>query len=207
MRFSVREAIHSSALPASPCGLNIPYTRFLARTAIQARALLCCGLAFILISLTSSPGQCFPWSQDMFYGPKIGAEKRTPRNVPSGILGEHQPTPLSRNQAATQLRNPLSPTPKRLNKGHELFLTTCAPCHGRSGQGDGPVRFLLRVAPADLMSGKPVKASDGLIFSIIRDGDITMPPYGDTLSVEDTWELILYLRQMQRESSSQASTR
>jgi mono/diheme cytochrome c family protein len=34
--------------------------------------------------------------------------------------------------------------------GSEMFLSYCAPCHGRSGKGDGPAASALKKAPADL---------------------------------------------------------
>lgn len=34
--------------------------------------------------------------------------------------------------------------------GQDTFAAYCAPCHGRSGAGDGPVAPVLRTRPADL---------------------------------------------------------
>ena len=46
-------------------------------------------------------------------------------------------------------------TPKRQNTGefeggHELFHAYCAPCHGVTARGDGPLASELKKAPADL---------------------------------------------------------
>jgi len=34
--------------------------------------------------------------------------------------------------------------------GGEMFASYCAPCHGRSGKGDGPAASALKVPPANL---------------------------------------------------------
>ncbi len=34
--------------------------------------------------------------------------------------------------------------------GIDLFVAYCAPCHGRSGRGDGPVAAALKIPPANL---------------------------------------------------------
>lgn len=34
--------------------------------------------------------------------------------------------------------------------GQDLFMFYCAPCHGRSGRGDGPVGSALKTPPRDL---------------------------------------------------------
>jgi mono/diheme cytochrome c family protein len=34
--------------------------------------------------------------------------------------------------------------------GHDMFMSYCAPCHGKTAKGDGPAASALRIAPADL---------------------------------------------------------
>jgi mono/diheme cytochrome c family protein len=38
----------------------------------------------------------------------------------------------------------------RPSDGHEMFTSYCAPCHGRTGKGDGPAAKALNPKPADL---------------------------------------------------------
>lgn len=37
-----------------------------------------------------------------------------------------------------------------VEKGHKLFNQYCAPCHGLTGKGEGPVAAALKVGPPDL---------------------------------------------------------
>ena len=34
--------------------------------------------------------------------------------------------------------------------GHDMFISYCAPCHGKAAKGDGPASSALKIAPADL---------------------------------------------------------
>lgn len=137
----------------------------------------------------------------------MGSLRRTPRNQPAGTLSESGVEPLPPQVAARELHNPLRSTPLVLRKGRALFQTYCTPCHGDDARGDGPVRFLLRVPPADLTHGMPVSLSDGYIYSTIRGGNQAMPPYGDTMSSNGTWAVVVYIRELQRKANASASSR
>lgn len=55
--------------------------------------------------------------------------------------------------AATPGAQGLSQTPQILSEslaGRDSFELYCAPCHGRTGQGDGPVASALKAKPTDL---------------------------------------------------------
>ncbi|MBV8774750.1 MAG: c-type cytochrome [Deltaproteobacteria bacterium] len=146
----------------------------------------------------------FPWSTDMFRGQFVRPLERTPRNQPVGTLSENELEPMSREQAASTLHNPLTRNQTTIAHGRALFSIDCVPCHGTNGAGIGPARPVLMVRPADLRAGRPAEVSDGYIFSTIRDGGIAMPSYGDTLSVNDTWEVVLYVRYLQHEYAARA---
>ncbi|MGZ5232724.1 MAG: c-type cytochrome [Burkholderiales bacterium] len=51
------------------------------------------------------------------------------------------------------------------NPGRQEFLRSCAPCHGISGKGDGPVAKSLRTPPPDLT--KLSEANNG-VFPVSR---------------------------------------
>jgi mono/diheme cytochrome c family protein len=146
----------------------------------------------------AAPAGAFPWSIDMFRGDSIQPLEVAPRVMPPGTLpttgGE---VPMSREDAAVALHNPFKPTPDRLAHGRRLFETSCSPCHGADGKGDGTVKFLLMIPPANLTRAEPTERSDGYLYSTIRDGSITMPSYGDALTREERWDVVLYVRWLQ----------
>lgn len=92
--------------------------------------------------------------------------------------------------------------PQHSRKGHELFRADCAPCHGDAGRGDGPAAATLEddvgkpAPPHDLTTGlwKSGRYPADLFRTLSTGMDGTpMPSFGDTLSVEERWDLVSYL--------------
>jgi mono/diheme cytochrome c family protein len=90
-----------------------------------------------------------------------------------------QGTPTVKREPA-QMTSPAS--------GKEMFMSYCAPCHGKSAKGDGPAANALKQAPADLtMLAKRNggKYPSDLVTSVLRGqakltahGDQEMPVWG-----------------------------
>ena len=152
----------------------------------------------IAIAASPVPGICFPWSIDMHRGPEIQPYAKAPRVTPADTLPVHggEP-PMSLEQATIKMHNPLEPTPQNLAKGKEQFATYCAPCHGDSGQGNGPVAHLLAKPPKNLVVGTSKDLPDGYIYGAIRDGVLSMPSYAEEMPAEQRWQVVMYLRSIQ----------
>jgi len=74
----------------------------------------------------------------------------------------------------------------------------CAICHGKKGDGKGPLASQYDPPPRDFSCAKTIEGvPDGQLFWIIRFGSpgTAMPPHR-TLKDEQIWELVLYLRQL-----------
>jgi hypothetical protein len=164
----------------------------------EAFELIVGGLVLSLMLFTTRQVAAFPWSIDMFRGASVQPLAVPPRNMPPGTLpvrgGE---PPMSRQEADGTLVSPIGPTPERLKSGEMLFQTYCMACHGKSGEGDGPVAPQMIIPPADLTGGQPAERTDGYLYATIRNGSIVMPAYPDAMSSTERWELVLYLRQLQ----------
>jgi mono/diheme cytochrome c family protein len=159
---------------------------------------LCLSLAlggWMLIAPRRAAG--FPWSIDMFRGQAVQPMAHSPRVMPPGTLAVDGEPPMTREQASAKLHNPLKPDATVLAAGKSLFETNCAVCHGRDARGNGTVRFLLRVPPADLTAGVTAQRTDGYIYATIRNGSIVMPALADAMSARERWEVVLYLRSLQ----------
>lgn len=77
----------------------------------------------------------------------------------------------------------------------QLYTRLCAPCHGASGRGDGPVAAALNPRPADLTKSKVLaEASDDEVAALLRDGRGAMPGFGKQLKAEELNALVGYLR-------------
>ncbi len=99
---------------------------------------------------------------------------------------------------------PFAITHTELNRGQERFNVYCAPCHARTGEGNGMVvQRGFRQAQSlhiDRLKAAPV----GYIYDVITNGFGVMPDYRDQIPVEDRWKIIAYVRALQL--SHQATT-
>ena len=84
-------------------------------------------------------------------------------------------------------------------KGKKIYYQICANCHGRTGVGDGPGGKDFNPKPADHTSDKVQKQSDGELFWKITNGRGDMPVYSQLLSKTQRWQVIEYLRTLNKE--------
>lgn len=86
--------------------------------------------------------------------------------------------------------------------GKSLFETACASCHGPAGRGDGPAAKDLNPAPSNLTAvvHMPI-ASDAYLLWTVSEGGApvgsAMPAFKDSLSREQIWQLVSYLRTLE----------
>jgi mono/diheme cytochrome c family protein len=85
-------------------------------------------------------------------------------------------------------------------RGQTLFAQNCVVCHGPKGEGNGPAAASLRIKPADLTMPHIWEHTDGEMFWWLThgvddpEGGLAMPGFGNTLSADDRWALIDYVR-------------
>ncbi|MGH7778523.1 MAG: c-type cytochrome [Candidatus Binataceae bacterium] len=145
----------------------------------------------------------FPWSIDMYRGAAVQPLSRAPRVMPDDTMPVDRGEPPMTLEAMTvKMKNPYSSTPKDLAHGKELFLNNCAPCHGESATGNGPVAHLLHDHPKNLVSGTSKDLPDGYIYGVIRDGILLMPSYDDAMSAHERWDVVMYVRSLQQQSGA-----
>jgi len=93
--------------------------------------------------------------------------------------------------------NPIPANQESVKAGQDLFVVNCAPCHGASGKGDGPVGLTLNPRPADLTQHAiPGVHTDAQLFEWITNGfpGSQMPPFKTKLSDTDRWNLVNFIR-------------
>jgi mono/diheme cytochrome c family protein len=96
--------------------------------------------------------------------------------------------------------NPLAATGGNIDAGKQAFGYYCVVCHGRDGQNTG-VPFAEKISPPpipSLASGEVQKYSDGQLKWIIDNGLFPsgMPASKETLSDEEMWQIVLYIRHL-----------
>jgi mono/diheme cytochrome c family protein len=96
-------------------------------------------------------------------------------------------------------KNPLPDTTAGIAEGKEAFSHYCVACHGLDGQNTG-VPFADRMSPpAPSLAGKDVQAyTDGQLKWVIDYGIWLsgMPGSKGTLSDDEIWSIVLYLRHL-----------
>ena len=93
--------------------------------------------------------------------------------------------------------NPIPPSQESIAIGKSIYAQSCSPCHGPTGLGDGPAGLLLHPPPATMQEHMfPGLHTDGQIFEWSTDGypASAMPAFADTISVDNRWNVINYIR-------------
>jgi mono/diheme cytochrome c family protein len=93
------------------------------------------------------------------------------------------------------MRNPEKVDDSALLEGKELYGVYCAPCHGTSGKGDGPVAGKFVPTPADISgTGHGAHHPEGELFAVLTHGKNGMPPFRSDLAPRERWLVVAYLR-------------
>ncbi len=99
---------------------------------------------------------------------------------------------------AAAKKNPFAGKADAAASGKQLYTTTCAPCHGTTGRGDGPAAVALNPRPANYTTSAISAESDGSLFWKLSEGRGAMVPFKSALSEKQRWELITYIRTLQK---------
>ncbi len=106
--------------------------------------------------------------------------------------------------ASSQNKNPLAGdfSESTIGVGLKYYQTNCMICHGTHGEGGEKTSVGAKMAlkPPPLVSAKIVKWSDGEIFHVITMGQGLMGPYASHIPLQYRWQVVNYVRQLQKES-------
>lgn len=95
---------------------------------------------------------------------------------------------------ANDVKNPLTGNTDILKYAKVIYTTYCGPCHGSKGKGDGVAATGLATKPADHSSDYVQNQTDGALYWMITQGRNPMPSYKTTLTDNQRWELVNYIR-------------
>ena len=117
--------------------------------------------------------------------------------VGSGLLVGSRAVVQAANRATAAQAAATNPVPAdadSIERGTSLYLANCSVCHGVTGAGDGPAADAW-ARPVPLSAVVP-DLTDGELAYRIATGTVgtRMPAYATTLSENDRWDLVNYLR-------------
>jgi mono/diheme cytochrome c family protein len=92
-----------------------------------------------------------------------------------------------------------------LARGRERFTIYCAPCHGGSGTGDGPVVRRGFPAPPSYLEARLRAADDRHFFDVMTNGYGVMYSYRGRVDAGDRWAIVAWIRELQRSHAAPPS--
>lgn len=95
--------------------------------------------------------------------------------------------------------NDVGYTTTAIHEGGKVYARNCARCHGTLGLGDGEAARDMTPSPALLsfLIRQPIAVDQYLHWTISEGGErfgSQMPAFGETLSKEEIWQVIAYMR-------------
>lgn len=117
--------------------------------------------------------------------------------IPRGMVPyAFQKTEEDRLLAAQTLVNPLENSAENLERGKKMYGIYCMQCHGRAGDGQGPLFTSKKYPfpPASLLSDKMRNNPEGDIYHVITVGFGVMPEHGSMIRPDDRWKIARYIK-------------
>lgn len=109
-----------------------------------------------------------------------------------------------RGKVGTNLVNafPIPITRQVLERGRERFDIYCAPCHGRTGEGNGMIVQRGYPAPPSYHIDRLRAAPVGHFFDVMTQGYGVMYSYAQRVEPMDRWAIAAYIRVLQQSRNS-----
>jgi mono/diheme cytochrome c family protein len=155
-------------------------------------------------------GVTLPWDKDMRDQPSMKPQdsvvETNQTSVPVGGKDHYEPPKdiielvRTRLEAGRTLVNPVGKSPESLARGRQMYELHCQVCHGDQGRGDGPVGIKFVPQPMELNLDYVQLQPDGQLYYTISHGSIAMPGYWQSISPEDRWHLINFIKEVFGES-------
>lgn len=101
------------------------------------------------------------------------------------------------DQHAHEQRMPFPLTRAVLERGRDRFNIFCAPCHGRTGYGDGLVVRRGFTSPPSFHTEQMRQHPVSHFYRIATEGVGAMPEYAKQTRPEDRWAIAAYIRALQ----------
>ena len=134
---------------------------------------------------------------DFFRDNEMASRPLPAHTVARGQLDEDEA--FYRGMIGTNLvtQFPMPVTREVLLRGQERFNIYCAPCHGRSGEGNGMIPQRGYPAPPSYHTERLRSVPVGHFFDVITRGYGVMYPYAHRVEPADRWAIAAYIRALQ----------
>ena len=153
-------------------------------------------LALLALSACSAKGTMLPASMEQ--QPSIQPLSQVVRPPPEGAVPVGGVETVADRDDVEELRPPVRFDAQAEAHGKMLFARLCTPCHGPEAKGDGLVSSQFPPAP-NLRHVSICRRTDGYLYGTLTAGGKAMPPMREGTSSHDRWDLVAFVRALQRE--------
>jgi len=138
-----------------------------------------------------------PLEASVFFADGLSARQPIPGTVARGQLrlDPHLYQGKVNGELATTL--PYEITQKFIERGQERFNIFCAPCHDRTGRGNGMIVQRGFKAPPSMHEQRLRDVPIGHFFDVMTNGFGVMYSYASRIPVKDRWAIAAYIRALQ----------
>jgi hypothetical protein len=122
------------------------------------------------------------------------------------INTQTHPLPIPNNTVPYNLpkkHHPLTTfnvTPDFIKEGQKQYNIYCAACHTKTGIGTKSIISKNGWVVSNLLNDINTSKTDKKLYNIIQNGVRTMPGYSKKLDSKETWQVVLYVRALQKMS-------
>ena len=139
-----------------------------------------------------------PFRPTTFFADGRSARPQVPGTVARGELDEDELLRRGTVDGKPADVFPFPVTADVLARGRDRFDIFCAPCHGRSGDGDGMVVQRGMKRPPSYHTDRLRAVPPGYVFDVITRGFGAMYDLSDKIPAKDRWAIVAYVRALQR---------
>ena len=138
-----------------------------------------------------------PLRQSAFFADERSARPLVTGTVARGQLREDTLLYTGKVDGADATMFPFAVDERTLRRGQERYDIFCAPCHARTGEGDGMIVRRGYRRPPSYHDDRLRSAAVGHFFDVITNGFGAMPDYAAQITAEDRWAIAAYIRVLQ----------
>ena len=138
-----------------------------------------------------------PLDRSDFFPNEMASRPIVPNTVARGELREDEPFYTGKVGTNLVAEFPMPVTRQVLLRGQERFNIYCAPCHSRTGDGNGMIPQRGFPHPPSYHIDRLREAPVGHFFDVITHGYGIMYPYAARVEPKDRWAIAAYIRALQ----------
>jgi len=139
-----------------------------------------------------------PLAKNDFFADRRSARPLVDGTIPRGHLREDAALYTGKAAGTPVDAFPFAVSAAVMARGQERFDIFCAPCHGRTGDGDGMIVRRGYRKPPTFHQDRLRQAAPGYTFDVITNGFGAMPDYAQQIPVRDRWAIVAYIKALQR---------